>query len=201
MVISKFDGALHNWLAFKDAFTTLVDNVDYSEAYKLGKLRQTVSVEAVPLIGGLYTGGYTEVWKAICDRYASSKQSAEIHVSRFLNMKVINEESSKALLSIVDKVQESLRALRDMNLPVDQWDALTVPIVISKLPSLTQREWGMACSSNEISKLQDLLKFLEKRAHSFSTAEDKTAMLKIINDVLETEVWRVKGLQHLFQLS
>lgn len=61
LVIPKFDGALHNWLAFKDAFTTLMVNVDYPEAYKLGKLRQTVSVEAVPLIGGLYTGGYTEV--------------------------------------------------------------------------------------------------------------------------------------------
>ncbi|XP_036325104.1 uncharacterized protein LOC118738287 [Rhagoletis pomonella] len=142
--IPTFDGALHNWLAFKDAFETLVHNRDLPPAYKLGKLRQAVPSASVPLL-------------------------AEVHVARFLNLAPVSEDSAKTLLNIVDVVSESLRALTVMKLPVTEWDALTVPIVFSKLPSVTQREWCMHCSPTEISSLTDLLQFLEKRAHSLST--------------------------------
>ncbi|XP_036346636.1 uncharacterized protein LOC118755952 [Rhagoletis pomonella] len=167
--IPTFDGALHNWLTFKDAFETLVHNRDLPPAYKLGKLRQAVPSASVPLVGGLYSGGYKELWRALNERYDNPKQLAEVHVARFLNLAPVSEDSAKTLLNIVDVVSESLRALTVMKLPVTEWDALTVPIVFSKLPSVTQHEWCMHCSPTEISSLTDLLKFLEKRAHSLST--------------------------------
>ncbi|XP_017469235.1 PREDICTED: uncharacterized protein LOC108361179 [Rhagoletis zephyria] len=166
LVIPVFDGRMCNWLAFKDAFETLVHKSSYPEAFKLGKLRQSVNSKEVPLIGGVYSGGYEEVWRALKDRYDNKKQLAEIHVTRFLNLKLSTEESAKSLLAIVDTVHESLRALRVMEVPVDKWDALAVPIVTSKLPTITKRDWSMRCSSHEIPLLEDLLKFLEKRAHS-----------------------------------
>ncbi|XP_017467201.1 PREDICTED: uncharacterized protein LOC108359741 [Rhagoletis zephyria] len=231
LCIPSFDGCPHKWLAFKDLFETLVHNRDLPVAYKLGKLRQAVKAESVPLVGGLYSGGYEEVWKALKDRYDNPKQLAEIHVARVLNMKsmaedtskellgvvdVVNEslraltvmklpagyeevwkalkdrydnpkqlaeihvarvlnmksmaeDTSKELLGIVDVVNESLRALTVMKLPADKWDALIVPIVVSKLSARTQREWCMHFSSTELSTLIALLAFLEKRAHSLST--------------------------------
>lgn len=93
----------------------------------------------MPLIGGLYSGGYEEVWAALKDRFDNQKLLAEIHVSIFINIKTATDETAKTLLTVVDTVQESLRALRVMKLPVDQWDALAVPIVVSKLPGHTQR--------------------------------------------------------------
>ncbi|XP_017473467.1 PREDICTED: uncharacterized protein LOC108364336 [Rhagoletis zephyria] len=167
--IPTFNGALHNWLAFKDALETLLHNRDLPPAYKLGKLRQAVPSASVPLVGGLYSGGYEELWRAIKERYDNPKQLAEVHVARFLNLAPVSEGSAKTLLNIVDVVSEYLRALTIMKLPVTEWDALTVPIIFSKLPSATQREWCMHRSPTEISSLTDLLKFLEKRAHSLST--------------------------------
>ncbi|XP_036346671.1 uncharacterized protein LOC118755985 [Rhagoletis pomonella] len=169
LCIPSFDGCPHKWLAFKDLFETLVHNRDLPVAYKLGKLRQAVKAESVPLVGGLYSGGYEEVWKALKDRYDNPKQLAEIHVARVLNMKSMAEDTSKELLGVVDVVNESLRALTVMKLPADKWDALTVPIVVSKLSARTQREWCMHFSSTELSTLIALLAFLEKRAHSLST--------------------------------
>uniref|UniRef100_A0A034W2N6 Uncharacterized protein n=1 Tax=Bactrocera dorsalis TaxID=27457 RepID=A0A034W2N6_BACDO len=64
LYIPSFDGALHNWLAFKDAFETLVHNRELPTAYKLGKLRQAVPCSAVILVGGIYSGGYEELWTA-----------------------------------------------------------------------------------------------------------------------------------------
>lgn len=166
--VPKFDGTLRNWLAFKDAFETLVHKQDYPEAYKLGKLRESVQGDAVALVGGMYSGGYTEVWRTLTDRYDSPKQLADIHVSRFIGLKQESKETTSTLLAIVDTVRESLRALRVMELPVDQWDALAVPIVTSKLPQSTQQAWGMSRTTNEIPTLDELLTFVEKRAHSLA---------------------------------
>ena len=50
--IPSFDGAMHNWLAFKDLFEELVHNQSYPEPYKLAKLRQCVDPKQVPFVGG-----------------------------------------------------------------------------------------------------------------------------------------------------
>lgn len=157
LAIPEFDGSLHKWLAFKDTFETLVHNQDFPEAYKLGKLRQAIKAEAVPLVGGLYSGGYEEVWTALKARYDRKKPLVEIHVARFVNLEPQTIESSANLLKIVDTVTESLRALRVMKMPVEQLDALAVPIVASKLPNFTQTEWGMKVNTNDIPTLDELL--------------------------------------------
>lgn len=166
--VPKFDGTLHNWLAFKDAFETLVHSQEFPEAYKLGKLREAVQGDAVSLVGGMYSGGYEEVWKALKARYDNPKQLAEIHVSRFIGLKQQPNETTSALLSIVDTVREAFRALTVMQLPVNQWDALAVPIITSKLPTTTQQQWGMSRTTNEIPTLNELLTFVEKRANSLT---------------------------------
>ncbi|XP_036336104.1 uncharacterized protein LOC118746357 [Rhagoletis pomonella] len=170
LAIPTFDGTMQTWLAFKDAFELLVHNTEYPEAYKLGKLRQAVSSHAVPLVGSVYSGGYGEVWSALKERFDNKKQLAETHVSRLLNIKPSSEDSSESLLAIFDTVQESLRSLRVIGLPVVEWDAILVPIIVSKLPTVTQREWNMSCLPTEIPKLDELLSFLSQRAHSLSTA-------------------------------
>lgn len=62
LTVPTFDGSLGDWLAFKDAFETLVHKHEYPEAYKLGKLR--AAAKGVALVGGTYSGGYQEVWEA-----------------------------------------------------------------------------------------------------------------------------------------
>lgn len=101
-------------------------------------------------------------------RYDNKKQLAELHVSRFVGIKPVGSETGPGLLKVVDTVRESLRALRVMELPVDEWDALSVPIVTSKLPQVTQHAWGMHTEQRDIPKLEDLLIFVEKRAQSLS---------------------------------
>lgn len=61
--IPSFSGALHNWLAFKDEFETLVHNRESPTTYKLGKLRQVVSYSSVSLVGGVNFGVYEETFK------------------------------------------------------------------------------------------------------------------------------------------
>lgn len=86
LAVAKFDGSLHNWLAFRDSFETLVHTADFSEAYKLGRLRDAVAGEAGSLVGGTYSGGYKEVWAALVERYDRPRHLAGIHITSFLGI-------------------------------------------------------------------------------------------------------------------
>lgn len=167
--VPKFDGSLRNWLSFKDAVETILNVPEIPEYYKLSKLRDAISSESLKtLVGNLYTGGFEATWNELLRRYDSPRQLSELHVSRFVGIKPSSTETAANLLAIVDTVRESLRALRVMELPVDQWDALSVPIITSKLPPVTQHAWGMHSDQKAIPKLDDLLEFVEKRAQSLS---------------------------------
>lgn len=167
--VPKFDGSLRNWLSFKDAIETILNKPEIPEYYKLAKLRDAMASESLKtLVGNLYTGGFEATWRELLRRYDSPRQLAELHVSRFVGIKPASNETAANLLTIVDTVRESLRALRVMQLPVDEWDALSVPIITSKLPQVTTHAWGMHSDQKAIPKLNDLLEFLEKRAQSLS---------------------------------
>lgn len=167
--VPKFDGSLRNWLSFKDAIQTILDKPNIPEYYKLTKLRDSMASESLKtLVGNLYTGGFQATWDELLRRFDNPKQLAELHVSRFVGIRPVSSETSADLLTIVDTVRESLRALRVMDLPVDQWDALSVPIVTSKLPQTTQHAWGMHTDQKKIPTLDELLTFVERRAQSLS---------------------------------
>lgn len=163
--IPTFDGQPENWLVFKDMFETLVHNrSDLDPTYKLGKLRQYVKAEAVPLVGGLYTGGYQEVWSELTRRYDNPRHLAETHVRRILDLPANPPDTQRTLRDIVDCVRNALRALAVMKLPVDAWDAIAVPILTTKLQTATRIEWGMGLRTSDIPRLDDLLTFVERRA-------------------------------------
>ncbi|XP_054083369.1 uncharacterized protein LOC128920315 [Zeugodacus cucurbitae] len=122
------------------------------------------------MIGGLYTGGYHEVWSELKRRYDNPRLLSETHVQSFLDLANNPAESSNTLRSIVDCVRNSFRALAVMDIPVHHWDAIVVPVLLPKLPTTTRNEWGMSLTTVSIPKLEDLLLFLERRAKNITFA-------------------------------
>ncbi|XP_036321056.1 uncharacterized protein LOC118735423 [Rhagoletis pomonella] len=174
--IPVFDGDPANWLSFKDLFESLVHNrTDLDSSYKLSKLRQHVNVDNVPLVGGLYTGGYEDMWKEMKRRYDNKRLLVESQVNRLLDLPNHPTESQKTLLRVVDTVQNAMRALAVIYLPVTQWDALTVPLLLPKLPTTTRYEWGMSLQTNNIPNLHDFITFIEKRANNLLQAASNVA--------------------------
>ncbi|XP_036332823.1 uncharacterized protein LOC118744150 [Rhagoletis pomonella] len=163
--IPSFDGQPTNWLVFKDMFETLVQNRHgFDPTYKLGKLRQYLKAEKVLLIGGLYTGGHEEVWTELKRRYDNRRTLSETHVQRVLDLPNQPLESCSTLNNILDCVRNSFRALEVMDVPVRHWDAIAIPVILPRLPTVTRTEWGMSLKTNAIPKLEDLMSFIERRA-------------------------------------
>ncbi|XP_054087023.1 uncharacterized protein LOC128921967 [Zeugodacus cucurbitae] len=193
--IPSFDGQPANWLAFKDMFETLVHNrSDLQPTYKLGKLRQYVKAENVPLVGGLYTGGYEEVWAQLKQRYDNPRALSEHHVQHMLDLPYQPAESRDTLINFVDCVRNSFRALEMMNVPVKQWDALAVPLLLPKLPVVTRTEWGMSLQTNDIPKMEDVIMFVERRAANLpvtANTHSKGVSTRIVKAHLTTNSGRM----------
>ncbi|XP_050338689.1 uncharacterized protein LOC126765144 [Bactrocera neohumeralis] len=106
------------------------------------------------------------MWQEMKRRFDNPRLLLESHVRRILNLPNQPTESQKGLLRLVDTVQNVMRALSVMGLPVNHWDALLVPLLLPKLPKITRYEWGMSLQTNNIPMSQDFLTFIEKRANN-----------------------------------
>ncbi|XP_036320642.1 uncharacterized protein LOC118735124 [Rhagoletis pomonella] len=75
-----FDGQQENWLVFKDMFESFVHNrAEFDPTYKLSRLRQCVRADAVPMVAGVYTGGYEQLWAELKRRYDNPRRLVEAH--------------------------------------------------------------------------------------------------------------------------
>nr|XP_014098474.1 uncharacterized protein LOC106623465 [Bactrocera oleae]XP_036228668.1 uncharacterized protein LOC118682854 [Bactrocera oleae] len=61
-----------------------------------------------------------------------------------------------------------------MNVPVKQWDAIAVPLLLPKLAFVTRTEWGMSLKSNDITKMENVIMFVERRAANLPTSSPIT---------------------------
>ncbi|XP_043263948.1 uncharacterized protein LOC122404113 [Colletes gigas] len=76
----------------------------------------------------------------------------------------VYRETPANLRSLVEKAQVHINALKALNQPVDQWDALLVYVIIKKLDKGTRRAWERTLEDEEMPAFQQLLKFLGKQA-------------------------------------
>ena len=163
--LPTFDGNFANWNSFKDTFTALVhDNVSLSDVQKLCYLRAALKNEPFQLIQSLETTGinYKVAFDLLAERFDHRRKIVYSHVYSILRSTFT---SLKQLLNILE---QHIRSLDVLNIPVKHWDAILVPLILTKLESRLVREWDShLCSSlskDTLPSYNELLSFLLKRA-------------------------------------
>lgn len=176
LTIPIFDGKIENWLVFRDMFESLVHKrADLDSTYKLGKLRQYVKADAVPMIANVYTGGYEQVWGELKRRFDQPRYLVKAHVDRLLDLPERPQQTCRSLQAVVDCVRDTMRALTVMDLPVDQWDGILYVIILRKLPEDTFGEWSRTLRDASLPKLESMLEFIENHAMTLpSSASSST---------------------------
>ncbi|KAJ8946765.1 hypothetical protein NQ318_018974 [Aromia moschata] len=160
-----FDGSYENWLYFKDTFNSIVHaNKAISDVQKFHYLRSCLKGEATDLIKSLEvsSANYNAAWQLINDRYENKNLLVNNHVKALFNLPAVSKESHVFLRSLLDKLNNHLRALRVLEQPVDQWDVLIIYMVTNKLDNITRREWETKNTDRKIPALQDLISFLTR---------------------------------------
>nr|CAI5839513.1 unnamed protein product [Callosobruchus analis] len=173
--LPTFDGNLQNWLEFRDIYESLIHkNESISNIQKFHYMRASLSHEPAQLIKGIEfsLNNYELAWDLLVQRYNNDKMLIQNHIKNIFNLEPMAKESSKNIRNLLDCLTKNMRALGQLQLPVQQWDIPIVYLISTKLDNATAREWETLKSKNEnVASLEDLKKFLTSRTEILETLE------------------------------
>ncbi|XP_067626307.1 uncharacterized protein [Eurosta solidaginis] len=192
--LPTFDGKQENWLMFKDVFESMVHNrTELDDTYKLSRLRQCVDAQAVPMVGGVYTGGYEQLWAELKRRYDNPRRLVESHVNRLLDLPDHPALTQRNIRNVIDVVRSTLRAINVLGLATDQWVAVVYLIVLRKLPTSAATHWTVLYHSDTLPQLQKMLEEIETCADTLRMSSTAPLRHSAANRSVQSHVMTPKS--------
>lgn len=176
--IPTFDGSYERFLEFRDTYLSLVHNcTEITEIQKFHYLKSSLSGCAALVIDSLEfsAANYKVAWELITNRYNNSRLLVHNHVKALFTIQAINKESPALLRKLIDSILKNIRALKMLGEPTEAWDTLIIYIIVSKLDTVTEREWEqhkcylLRGDPNTKLTLNNLILFLKDRADMLET--------------------------------
>lgn len=170
--IEPFNGDYSDWQRFHDLFkATIHDKPTIAPVIKFGKLLGLLGPDVKPLLAGYQQtdDNYEEAWKALKERYNNKESIVFALLNRLMELPSTSQNDGKSFWKLVDAVNEIMRQLRILKIPVDHWGVLFVFLVLKRLDGNTRRDWELSRANNtngELSKISELLQFLGRQASS-----------------------------------
>ena len=161
--LPDFNGNYLNWLSFWDLFNAFVHNSDTSTpAQKLQYLKSSLKGDAAKLINHLsiIDGNYELARDALVKRYAYNRVIVRGHIDAILKHPDLKIESAGNIQGLQEGVTENVRALRNMGLPLEHWDAILVHIVTSKLDHESRKAWELAHPGTDLPTFNAMMEIL-----------------------------------------
>ncbi|XP_021963617.1 uncharacterized protein LOC110859062 [Folsomia candida] len=178
MELPDLDGKYENWQSFQDLFIASIDNNKaLSGAQKLQYFKVCVKGDAFNLIKSfsITDSHFREAWSLLVDRYDNKREITQALVNRIFSQPHLKQESASSLQQLLDVTMESMRSLRVLGRPVDEWDDLIVFIVTDRMDSATRREWAMSLTGTDPPSLKELQEFLEKHIRGLQSQGGKSS--------------------------
>lgn len=174
--IKQFDGEDENWLEFRDMFEAMVHtrpNVD--AACKLARLKESIDPVKVTQVSGVYTGGYETVWAELKERYDRPKRLVLAHVNRLLSLDDYPKETRSGIRAVIDQFRKFIRAMKVLEQPTEQWDAMVFPIVYRKMPREAIGFVNRTMRSDTIPSVTEILRVIEDYSETVPASEEQSS--------------------------
>lgn len=185
--LKVFDGEEIHWLQFKDLFEAMVHKRDVDSAVKLARLIQCVDSNKVSMVGGVYTGGYEDVWKELKKRYDRPKRLIAAHMNALLELADNPVESRQSIREVIDQFRNYVRAMRVLKLPTDQWDGMLVPLLLRKIPSEAAAHFNRKVDGEEIPELDTVLCIVEDYADTVAQVMPRSVAKSTVRHIRPSE--------------
>lgn len=175
--IPEFDGDIMKWKTFYELYNQVVhQNTTLGNAAKMHFLKTYVRGEAARLINHLppTAENYSAAYTILISRYENTRVLLGKLLDSLLDLPQLKNESCKDLKSMHDSVFECLRAIENLNVATDQWDAIITHILVKKLDNETRKSYECQLEKpKEPQKVSELLKFIEARFMALETYEQR----------------------------
>jgi len=182
--IPVFNGKYADWTPFYDMFMAFVHTNDkITPIQKFFHLRSSLSDEPASCIKNLETtaNNYEYAWKTLISRYRNEKLLIQSHVKGICELSDVKENSSSSLRQFSDALRGHMSALEALKQQPSNWGPLLTHIICTKLDAITLSEWEMKSPKNEISKVEDLVLFLDSRSQVLEAIESSKNISKIVD--------------------
>ncbi|KRY28679.1 hypothetical protein T01_4533 [Trichinella spiralis] len=144
MEIKKFNGEYYDWQRFHDEFeATINSNPNLSVVEKFNYLR-LLSGNAETAIRGLILNAvnYETALTILNEKFGDPQLLIEEHLKSSQNLPVItNQWDSKRLEKFVNDMEIHIRGLETLNTPPVVYQAVLMPLILSRLPREISVEW------------------------------------------------------------
>lgn len=174
--LRKFDGSPENWPTFYDSFSSMVDcNMNFSDNVKLHYHRDCLTGTALSLVAKLPTTdvNYRIAWRLLKDRFHNKRAIISAALTKFMNIPHLMHALAEPLRDFIDISRESLQCVESLDVSVDQWDAILVHIIESKLDMSTKIEWERFLKgATTVPAYSELMSFLETQHKILYSAEE-----------------------------
>lgn len=200
--LPTFEGSYHTWLSFKNRFTNLIhDNASLSNVAKLDYLKSCVTGEAERTIQRfqITDENYAAAWGRLNNKYDNKRILQDTQIETIIDRKVIQIETSTELRDLLEVVQESLEALKNMGVDTSSWDPFMVVLIKRKLAFKTREEWEKELNPTDVPNYAQLIAFLEKRLRTVEHLEFVGGTKSETADKTQTAYNKDKSIQATYQ--
>ncbi|KYM96585.1 hypothetical protein ALC62_12753 [Cyphomyrmex costatus] len=160
----------------------IIDHAELSNVTRLQYLYSCLKDEARDALRNLplTEANFKIAWNVLLARYDDKRRLVSEHIHTLHTLPAVNTDSAQDLMSLRDKANMSIQALKNLGRPVEWWDDLLVYLVVQKLNKATRKAWELHLGDKtEYPSYTDLHNFLASRIRAFenipttSTVETK----------------------------
>lgn len=172
--IPVFDGKdVSNYKPFMEMFKAVVHNDSrLSDIQRICFLKKYVKGEPLNIIDNLPIIGksYEAALELLQKRYNNPALLIHSHVSNLIDMPGIQRGTAQQIRDIVAKIRQHVTALKNLEQPVSEWNAILSCILMRKIDSLTVRLFHSERDTTKVVTVDELLSYLDKRAASLEAS-------------------------------
>ena len=178
--IKKFSGNPVFWQPFWESFSSIHNNQKLTDTEKLNYLVSFLEGNAFRSIQGLSRIGdnYSKATEILLKRYGDKQVLINAHMEKLFNVRAVPNFEISSLKSFYDYVQTHIRSLEVLGVEQKTFDAMTLPLLLSKLPERIKLRFSEKASDSSwtVETLLDLLLteiHNRDRCQSFASTSNK----------------------------
>ncbi|GFX39232.1 DUF1758 domain-containing protein [Trichonephila clavipes] len=138
------------------------NNPSLNEVQKLCYLKGALKNEASLIQSDQDT--FDSLLKALEVRYENTRALVDIHIAEILSINKLNSENPSQIRSIIDKVRNHLRYLKNLNFESNPLsDAIILHVLSNKVDKESQRLFHLSLTTTKVPSLDEFISFLELR--------------------------------------
>ncbi|XP_050535103.1 uncharacterized protein LOC126902121 [Daktulosphaira vitifoliae] len=149
--VPTFSGCYKEWSTFNDIFIALIhENEALSDVQRFFYLKNSLAGDALKVI------------------------QLQQHTKAIYDLQSIDEESSRSLRQFIDELMGNMKALENLGHDTNKWGQLLIHVILTKLDEKTLRAWEKQASKNKVSKVEELIDFLNNHFQMLEAVESAT---------------------------